>query len=43
MEEGLLYIEVAVDTLLLYQDVRGVYDLVLETHPASREYFLDGL
>ena len=43
MEEGLLNMVVARDPLFLYQDIRGVYDLVLETNPSSREYFLDGL
>lgn len=43
MEEGLLNIEVARDPFFLCQDVRGVYDFVLEADSASREYFLDGL
>jgi hypothetical protein len=43
MEEGLLNMEVTRDPFLLCQDVRGIYYLVLEADPASREYFLDGL
>jgi hypothetical protein len=43
MEEGLFNMVVARDPLLLYQDVRSVYDLVLEPDPSSRKYFLDGL
>ena len=41
MEEGLLNLEVSRDPFLLCQYVRGVYDLVLEADPTSREYFLD--
>ena len=42
MEERLFNMVVTRDPLFLYQDIRGVYDLVLETNPSSREYFLDG-
>ena len=44
MVEACLNMEIARDTLLLLdQEVRGVYDLILEADPASLENILDSL